>query len=161
STAAAAGAFGLVVRRQWPSLAAVPTVVFALVVPLATAAGTYPFLLGLALALWAVAAFQAGRLGRSLALVLLTCLAHPLAFLFLLALLAGLAATSRGWWRRRDRALYALGVIGVLGLQLLLLRAFSEVGARYPFHVQDAIVVAAFCVTGLFLTRGLPDQRPL
>jgi hypothetical protein len=161
STAAAAGAFAVVVRRQWPTLAAGPTIAFAVLAPLGAAAGTYPFMLGLALALSAVAAFQAGHLGRSLVLALLTCLAHPLAFLFLLALLAGLAATSRGWWRRRDRALYALGVGTVAGLQLLLLRAFSEVGAQYPFDLQDLTTVAVFCFAGALLTLGLPDQRPM
>jgi len=41
------------------------------------------------------------------------------------------------------------------------MRGFSADGATYPFDPKDALAIAGFCVVGLLLTRGLPDQRPL
>ena len=61
--------------------------------------GTYPFLLGLAIALGALVALDAGRRYLALAGVLLTGLAHPLALAFLLVVLVAVAVTTPGWWR--------------------------------------------------------------
>ena len=55
SCGAAAAAFAALVRRRWPALATGPAVAFALLVPLGVVAGTYPFLLGLAIALGSAA----------------------------------------------------------------------------------------------------------
>jgi hypothetical protein len=161
SAAGAALAFALVVRRQWPAHAQVPVAAFAVLVTLGAAAGTYPFLLGLALALGSVAALQRRRLGLTVGLALLAALAHPLALAFLLAVLAGMAATTRGWWRDRGLVLMAAGLVGVLAVQVLLLRAFRASGAQYPFDPKDAVAIAGFCVAGAVLTRGMPGQRPL
>jgi hypothetical protein len=149
------------VRRRWPAIATGPAVAFALLVPLAVAAGTYPFLLGLAIALGALLALDAGRRGLALVGVLATAAAHPLALAFLLAVLLAVALTSRGWWRRRGNRALAAGTAAVAGVQLLLLRGFSSADAHYPFDPKDALAVAGFCVAGLLLTRGLPDQRAL
>jgi hypothetical protein len=160
SVAAASAVFAVLVRRQWPRLATGPVVAFALLVPLGVTAGTYPFLMGLALALGALAALQAGRVWLTLVMVLLTALAHPLALLFLLIVLAGLAASSRGWWRDRRMIWLAVGLVGVAVGQILLLRAFNGDG-RYPFDWTDALAIAVFCGAGFLLTQGLADQRPL
>jgi hypothetical protein len=161
SVAGAAAAFGTLIRRQWPSLATGPVVAFTLLAPLGAVAGTYPFLLGLALALGALVALQSDRLMLCVGATLLTALAHPLALVFLLLVMAGLAVTSRGWWRepRKRRLAAALAAVGLL--QIALLRAFAAEGARYPFGFWDAVAIAIFCTAGLLLTRGVPDQRPL
>jgi hypothetical protein len=161
SAAAAAAGFAALVRRRWPALAAWPAVAFAALVPLAAAAGTYPFLLGLATALWALVALGAGRRLVAFALVLATALAHPLALAFLLLVMAALAATSRASWRVPANRALAAGTLAVAGAQGLLLRGFSSGAAKYPFDPKDALAIALFCVVGLLLTRGLPDQRPL
>ncbi len=161
SCAGAAAAFAALVRRRWPAIATGPAVAFALLVPLAVAAGTYPFLLGLAIALGALVALAAGRRGLALAGVLVTAAAHPLALAFLLAGLLAAALTTRGWWRQRANLVLAAGTVAVAGVQGLLLRGFSSADAHYPFDPKDALAVAGFCVAGLLLTRGLPDQRPL
>ena len=161
SCAGAAGAFAALLRRRWPALATGPALAFALLVPLGVVAGTYPFLLGLALALATLLALQAGHRGLVLAGVLATSLAHPLALAFLLVVLAAVATASPGWWRSRANLAVAAGAIAVAGAQGLLLRGFSADGARYPFDPKDALAIAGFCVVGLLLTRGIPDQRPV
>ena len=161
SCAGAAGAFAALLRRRWPTLATGPALAFALLVPLAVVAGTYPFLLGLAIALATILALQAGHPYLALAGVLLTGLAHPLALAFLLVVLLAVAVSTPGWWRRRPNLVLLAGSAAVAGAQALLLRGFSTGDARYPFDPKDAAAIAGFCVVGLLLTRGLPDQRYL
>ena len=161
SCAGAAAAFAALLRRRWPSIATGPAVAFALLVPLGAAAGTYPFLMGLALALGTLLALQAGHRGLALGGVLLTALAHPLALAFLIVALVAVAAVTPGWWRVRGNVVLAGGTGLVAGAQGILLRGFPADGARYPFDPKDALAIAGFCVLGLLLTRGLPDQRPL
>jgi hypothetical protein len=161
AAAGAAAAFAQLVRRQWPALATGPAIAFALLVPLAVLAGTYPFLLALALGLATLAAAQAGRFRLALAATLATALAHPLAFVFLAAVLAGIAASSRGWWRRPGARLFAVGVVLVGAGQAIALRAFAASGAYYPFDPRDAVAIAGFCVVGAALSWRVPGQRPL
>ncbi len=161
SCAGAAAAFAALLRRRWPALATGPALLFALLVPLGALAGTYPFLLGLATALGAIVALDAGRRGAALAGVFVTALAHPLALAFLLVVLIAVGAASRGWWRTRGNVVLAVGTGAVAGAQALLLRGFSTGDASYPFDPKDAIAITGFCAVGLLLTRGLPDQRLL
>ncbi|WP_217914250.1 hypothetical protein [Miltoncostaea marina] len=159
--AAAAGGFAALLRRRWPAIALGPAAAFGLLVPLAVVAGTYPFLLGLAVALWGLVALDRGRPLTALAAVLVTALAHPLALAFLLIALCAVAASTRGWWRRPRPLALAAGTAVVAGAQALLLRGFSSGDAEYPFDPKDAIAIAGFCAAGLLLTRGLADQRAL
>jgi MFS family permease len=161
SCAGAAAAFAALLRRRWPQIAAVPAAAFALLVPLGAVAGTYPFLLGLALALATLLALELGHRALALLGIVLTALAHPLALAFLLVVLVAVGAATRGWWRRPGDVAIAAGAAVVAGSQLVLLRGFSSDGAHYPFDPKDALAIAGFCIAGLLLTRGLPDQRPL
>ena len=121
SCAGAAAAFSALLRRRWPAISTGPAVAFALLVPLAVAAGTFPFLLGLAVALGSLVALAAGRRGLALAGVLITAAAHPLALAFLLAVLLAAALTTPGWWRSRANLVLAAGTVAVAGVQALLL----------------------------------------
>jgi hypothetical protein len=159
--AGAAGAFAALLRRRWPAIATGPAIAFALLVPLGVVAGTYPFLLGLALALASLVALAAGRTLLALAGVLATAAAHPLALAFLLVVLLAVAVSTPGWWRRRANLVLAAGVAGVAGIQGLLLRGFASDDAHYPFDPKDALAIAGFCAAGLLLTWRLSDQRPL
>ena len=161
SCAGAAAAFAALLRQRWPQIATGPAVAFALLVPLGAAAGTYPFLLGLALALGTLLALQLGFRAFALLGIVLTALAHPLALAFLLVVLVAVGAAGRGWWRRPGDLVIAGGAAVVGASQLVLLRGFPTDGARYPFDPKDALAIAGFCAAGLLLTRGLPDQRPL
>ena len=161
SCAGAGGGFAALLRRRWPAIATGPALAFACLVPLAVVAGTYPFLLGLALAIGALVALSSGRRALTFAGVVVTALAHPLALAFLLVVLTAIAASTPGWWRSRGNLALAVGAVGVGGAQGLLLRGFSTDGATYPFDPKDALAIAGFCIAGLLLTRGLPDQRSL
>lgn len=161
SGALAAAGFATIVGRRWPELAVTPSAAFALLMPLGVIAGTYPFLLGLAAALWALASLQAGWTTASGVLVAVAAVAHPLALAFLVMALAAIGLADRSWWARRRLRVYALAVAAVLALQFAVTRAFASDGARYPFDPKDAVAVVAFCAAGLLASRGVPGQRPL
>jgi hypothetical protein len=157
----AAAAFTRVVRRHWPAHASGSAIAAAFLLPLGALAGTYPFLLGLALALCVLAALDARRLVAAAVLTALTTLAHPLALVFLVVVLGAFAVSHRGWWRSRGHRRFAAAVAAVVALQAVLIKAFANDGAHYPFGWTDAVAITAFCGVGLLLTRGLPDQRAL
>ncbi|MDX6645187.1 MAG: hypothetical protein QOK40_914 [Miltoncostaeaceae bacterium] len=161
SVAVAAGAFCQLMRGRWPALATGPALAFSLLAPLAVLAGAYPFLLGLALALAALAALQAGRTRIAVLLVAATAAAHPLALVFLLCVLIALAGSRRGWWRRAREVRFALAATLIVAVAALGVRAFGGADGRYPFDRRDALAIAVFCASGLWLTRGLADQRVL
>ncbi|HWH15478.1 MAG TPA: hypothetical protein VNT51_12090 [Miltoncostaeaceae bacterium] len=161
SAALAAWAFARLVTARWPGFARGPVAAFAVLVCLGVVAGTYPFLMGLALALWALVLLDRGRRAGSAALCLVTTLAHPLAMVFLAIVLAGVVAVERRRLREPAVQAYALAVVAVLGLQLLLVRAFASDGAHYPFRPETALAITAFCIAGLLLTRGVRDMLAL
>jgi len=159
SCAGAAAAFAALLRRRWPAIATMPALAFAVLVPLAVVAGTYPFLLGLAFALGALMALDAGARGLAFGALLLTALAHPLALAFLLVALAAIALSAPGWWRSPRNAALAAGAVAIGGAQGVLLRGFSTKGSSYPFDSREALAIAGFCIAGLLLTR-LPVRWP-
>jgi hypothetical protein len=103
ATAAAVVAFQVLVRRAHGERAWVAAAWFALAASANLFAGRVPFALGLATGLWALCAWQRGRIGVALLLALATGLASPVAGLFLG--LAGLARALAGARPRpkRDR----------------------------------------------------------
>ena len=161
SAALAAGCFSRLMHTRWPHLASVPVLAAAVGLTFGVLAGTYPFLLGFAVALTALVAVAAGRLWTAAVLTLLTTLSHPLAMVFLVIVLASVAATTPGWWRPVRVRWFAGAVVGVMGLQGVLMRAFDSDGATYPFDPKDGLAIAAFCVAGMLLARGLPDHRAI
>ena len=132
SVAVAAGAFSRIVHRRWPAVALWPSVAFALLAPLPVLTGTYPFLLGLALGLCALAALQEGRRKLAVALAVLTAVAHLLALLLLVTALIGVTLTIPRWWQRRTVRTMALAFALIVGGAALLWRAFSTPGGRVP-----------------------------
>lgn len=159
--AGAAAGFASMVRGQWPRLATLPVIVFAVTVPLAVIAGTYPFLMAMAPGLFAIVAVQRRRPLLATLLAAVTAATHPLAFGFLVAALIGVAIVTRGWWRVGAWRVLAAGIAAVTAVQAVLTRAFTAPGVQYPFDEKDAMAIAAFCVVGAILTRGLPEQRGL
>lgn len=156
-----AAGFAMVVRRQWPGHAAGPAIVFAATLPLAVVAGTYPFLLALAPALFTLVAVQRGHALWATLLAALTAATHPLAFGFLVATLICIAVSTPGWWRTRAGRLQAVGLGLVTIAQAVVTLAFSSPGTRYPFDDKDALAIGAFCIVGVALTWRLADQRVL
>jgi hypothetical protein len=118
----------------------------------------FPFALGAALALLAIWALQEGRRGRFAVLVLLTLAASPLAFLFLLVVLLGVAITRRP--PRKELAIPAAVLGAAALLELAVKRLFPE-GGRFPFHASQLIPAVIFCVLGALITRTQGRSRPL
>src|SRR2546429_541274 len=153
----AALAFAVVVWRQWGPAVRWSSRTFALVWAGIVLSAAFPFALGAALALLAIWALQARRLGRFALLAALTLAASPLAFLLL-----GLCLAGAGVARLQDRSLLIAPVMTMLvfgGIEVLLWRLFP--GGRYPFSPQELAAAATFCVLGAALTWRVERARPL
>jgi hypothetical protein len=158
SITAAAVAFAVVVGLQWGHAARWSSRTFALVWAGTALSAAFPFALGAALALLAIWALQEGRRGRFAVLVLLTLAASPLAFLFLLVVLLGVAITRRP--PRKELAIPAAVVGAAALLELAVKRLFPE-GGRFPFHASQLVPAVIFCVLGALMTRTQGRSRPL
>src|SRR5881392_997690 len=122
----AALAFAVVVWRQWGPAVRWSSRTFALVWAGIVLSAAFPFALGAALALLAMWALQARRLGRFALLAALTIAASPLAFLLLALLLAGFGVAR---WRDRSALLVpALIVVGFGLVEVVLWRIFPGGG---------------------------------
>jgi hypothetical protein len=161
SVAGAVAAFSRIVHARWPSVASWPSLTFAFLAPLPVLTGTYPFLLGFALALSTLAALQAGRRKLTVGLAAVTAVAHLLAFLLLVTAAAGIVLATPRWWQRKSIRGLIVAFAIIAGVAALLLRAFRSPGGEYPFSIADLLVVLTFCAAGALLTRGRPDLRIL
>src|SRR3989440_4168673 len=95
SVTIAALAFAVVIGREWGPEARWSSRAFAVLWAASVMSAAFPFALGMALALLALSALQAGRRLVFGALVLLTLAASPLALLFLVVALLGIAIARR------------------------------------------------------------------
>ncbi len=156
SAAAAALAFCLVAGREWGSSAKWASRMFAPAAGAAVITGAFPYALGSAVALTALATLQAHRYRTFGILVALTLAVSPLAFLLLVVVLAGLAAARRG------RALVrpAVAVAGSALAAAALWRIFPD-GGRFPFPAEELVAAVGFCAAGLALTWRVERARPL
>ena len=93
--ALAALAFAVVLWREWGATTRWSSRSFAVVWAGIVLSAAFPFALGIALALLAIWALQAGARWRFAALAALTLAASPLAFLLLVIVLAGVALSQR------------------------------------------------------------------
>ena len=158
SVALASFAFALVVLREWGRRARASAWAFGIVWPGTLLSATFPFTLGAAFALLALAMLQVRRRALFALLALLALAASPLAFALLAVVLAGVGLGRRR--ERRDVALPALVVLGGVLLELVLVRLFPEDG-RYPFRLGDFLPALTFAVVGVLATRGSARTRLL
>ncbi len=158
SAAASAAAFTLVIRQTWGESSVWVSRFFALVAAASLLTAAFPYGLGLALALTALVAIARRRLGWFSLLAALTFAASPLAFLFLLVVLAaaGLSRTrSRG-----EIAKPAAAAAVICAVALVLWRLFPDPG-RYPFPTSELLGVLVFCALGAALTWHVERARLL
>ncbi len=153
---AAALAFTLLVWREWGPVGRLSSRTFAVVWAGIALSAAFPFALGAALALLAMTAVQRGHRKTFVALVALTLLASPLAFLLVAVVLAGLGVSSRLGHARMVAAVLAAGML----IELALYRIFPE-GGRFPFGSWELVPAVGFCAVGLLVTRDVPRARPL
>lgn len=154
TVAAAALGFTLVVWREWGPAARFSSRTFAVLWSAVVLSAAFPFALGAALALLALSALQQERRRLFAALTFLALLASPLAFLFMVVVLAGSMLAQRP--RRTTVAvILAAGV-----LELVLRRLFPGEG-RFPFHLTDLWPGVLFGVFGIVATWRAPQARRL
>jgi hypothetical protein len=147
-------AFVVVVRREWGRPARWSGRTFAIVWAGIMLSAAFPFALGVALALLALWALQAGARWRFAGLAVLTLAASPVAFLLLAVLLAGI-----GLAKRTNIVLPAAAIIAAGVGELLLWRLFPG-GGRYPFSLAEYGAAGLFCAIGVVLTwREQPVLR--
>ena len=159
ATVAIAGfAFAVVLGREWGATARLSSRTFAVVWAGVVLAGTYPFALGVALALLAVAALQMRRDGRFALLTLLTLAASPLAFLLLVLVCAGAWLERRPEWQRIRGPVLAVAAVTVLAL--LVWRLFPA-GGSYPFSASEFAAACVFFAGGAALTWRVEGARLL
>jgi hypothetical protein len=156
SVAASAAAFTLVVRQTWGDSSVWVARFFALVAAASLVTAAFPYGLGLAFALTALVAIARRRIILFSILALLTFAASPLAFVFLLVVLAaaGVARTSR------DIAKPAAVTGAICVFALVLMRLFPDPG-HYPFPALELVAALVFCALGAGMTWRVENARVL
>lgn len=154
----AALAFAAVLAREWGPPVRWSSRTFAVVWAGIILSAAFPFALGVALALLAIWALQAGHRWRFATLTLLTLAASPVALVLLVVVLAGVALGRRV--TPREGAIPALTVVAAVGAELVILRLFPGTG-RYPFPASEAGAGLGFCALGLACTWRLESARVL
>jgi hypothetical protein len=157
SVTSAAFAFSIVVVRQWGPVSRLSSRTFAVLWVGIIGAAAFPFALAISFALLALWALQEQRRGRFALCAALTLAASPLAFAFLVVVLAGVALARRSL---RD-ARVPIGVVGAcVFVELVLWRLFQD-GGRFPYGLLQLAPSLIFGVIGLIVTRGVPQARNL
>jgi hypothetical protein len=156
--ALAALAFAVVLRREWGPTVRWSSRSFAVVWAGIVLSAAFPFALGAAFALLAIWALQSGARWRTVALAVLTLAASPLAFLFLVVVLAGVGLARRDALRRNWVPVAGVAAAGLV--EVVVWRLFPG-GGRFPFSFTEAAAGVAFCVVGLVLTWRVDSARVL
>jgi hypothetical protein len=145
SVVGAAALFALLVEREWGEAGRWPARAFAVVACAPLYTGTYPYAVGLAVALAALLALQRGRPWLAGVLALVSSGLAPLGFLYL-CLVAVAAFLARG--PRLDRTAGVFGgalVLGGLAQGALLILYPRE--AEYPFfRISEVGAMIAFAL---------------
>jgi len=158
TVALAALAFSAIVAREWGPLGRWSSRSFAVVWAGIVLSAAFPFALGVALALLAIWALQAGHRWRFAILTLLTLAASPVALVLLIVVLAGVALGRRV--TLRESSVPALGVAAAVAAELIILRLFPGTG-RYPFPASEMAAALVFCALGIACTWKLENARVL
>jgi hypothetical protein len=156
SVAGATAAFTVVAERTWGSAAVWAARFFGVAAAAAVISAAFPYGLGLAFGLTALVVLGRGRPWLFAVLVALTFAASPLAFVLLLVILAGVAASRS----RREITKPALAIAGVGVVAVVLWRLFPD-GGRFPFSTAELLAALAFCGLGLALTWRVERARIL
>ena len=159
TVALAAGAFTLLLEREWGPAARWASRCFALLWPGVILAGEFPLALGVAVALLSLLALQAGRRWIGAALIVLSLAASPVAFILLAVVLGGVAVGRLSRVRLRAYAVPALAVALATGAELVVLHLFPVGTLGFP--AGEAVQAVVFCVFLLGLTWRLERARAL
>ena len=148
SVVVAAMLFERVCEREWGDAAVWPSRAFAVLAAAPLFTGTYSYAAGVATLLATLWALQNGWTWTAVGFAALTIGFSPLAFVFLVLVLAAVVLARRPLGRRTG--LFALGVGAAVALQALVLHVFPS-GGRYPFRGVELATVFAVAGLGVLL----------
>jgi hypothetical protein len=158
TVALASLAFAVVLWREWGPTTRWSSRSFAVVWAGIVISAAFPFALGIALALLAIWALQAGSRWRFAALAALTLAASPVAFLLLVVVLAGVALSRR---TSLQRTWMPVAVIAIATLGEIVLWRLFPGGGDYPYSFPELAAGVVFCVIGFALTWRVESARIL
>ena len=150
--------FSSVARHEWGDSALWPSRAFAVLAAAPMFTGLYAYAVGFATLLGALAALQHGRRRVAILLGALTLGASPLAFGFLVLVLASVALSRRV----SRRTVLTVGVpLAALALfQVAVMRVFHS-GGLYPFHAVNLIGAVGVSGAIALLARRALGGRPI
>ena len=156
SAIASAALFASIARREWGRAGRWPALAFALVAPAPVILGQWPYGAGLAAALAALRALQAMRTWCVLGASALTLAFSPLAFLFLVVVVAAVAVVRPA--PRGTRIALTVGLVALSALQVALVVAFpAEHDFHFPSRQLVLALVAVVPAAALALRRSRRD----
>lgn len=156
SVALSAWLFARIFLERWGDQAKWPARIAGVLCSAPAFTGLFAYSLGLVTMLGAIRALQRRRVGTYAVLAALTLGFSPLAFLFLLLVLAASFCANPGLNRRN----FVIGAIAValVAIEAYLLKLFPSPGV-YPFNHYDFASLLALCVCGALLARRAPGGR--
>jgi hypothetical protein len=158
TVAVAALAFALVLGREWGGTARWSGRAFAVLWGGLVLSAAYPFALGAAAGFLGLLAAQRGHRWRLVLAAAVTLAASPLAFVFLVLALGGVAVTRVRGRRRLAAPAAAVGLLAAAEAALLL--AFPTVG-HFPFPTSDLLAALVFSLFGAVLMARVERGRAL
>jgi hypothetical protein len=150
----AAAAFAWLLEAEWGERAVWASRTFAVLWAGVLLTGEFPFALGMALALLALVALQAGRQWLGALLIFATAAASPVAFVLLATAAMAVAAF------RRFRLVPTCAFVVAAVAELALLRIFKA-GGTLGFPWTEAVAAIVFCLVGIALALGADRAAPL
>ncbi len=158
SAALSAWLFARIFLERWGEQAKWPARIAGVLCAAPAFTGLFAYSLGLVTMLGAIRALQRGSVWVYGVLAALTLGFSPLAFLFLLLLLAA-SFCAHPRLNRRNLVVGTIAV-GLAGIEAYLLKLFPSPGV-YPFNHYDFASLLALCVCGALLARRAPGGRVL
>jgi hypothetical protein len=153
SVIASAILFERVCSREWGEAAVWPSRAFAVLAAGPLFMGTYSYAAGVATLLATLAALQSGRISLAVGCGALTLGFSPLAFIFLVLVLAAVVVARRSVGRKA--AVFGVGLTIAAGIELVALRLFPTDG-RYPFRGVELAAVLVVAGIGLVIASRAP-----
>ena len=155
---ASAVLFASIVFRQWGELGLWPVRLFGVLAAAPMFTGLYSYSLGFAAVLSAVWALQRHRSALALICSAAALGFSPLAFLFLVMILAALWLVHRPI--NRTVAAVVIGLGAVVGVEGVILKLFPS-GGTYPFHWADMLCLVALSALGYRVSERDVRARPI
>lgn len=141
-------AFAALVVPRCTTAAWLPLAAYAVAAGLAPLTGQYPFLAGIAALLWTLLLLERGHPVLATLAAALTLGFNPLAFAFLLLVLAAVAIGRRSWGPKR----FLVGLAAVAALGAALSRIFGLPWTAYPFPATALASVLQMAAIGAALS---------